>query len=75
MSSDQLHVDIATRIQAQSLSEAGCADVVVVAADGGDVNTLTDYLTHHPDHVHKPCITLLGLSPCISVECAIYLVM
>jgi ankyrin repeat protein len=48
----QLHVDVTVRIQTLSLSEAGCADVVVVAAAGGDLRTLTSYLSKHPDHVN-----------------------
>lgn len=51
----QLHVDVTSRIQALSLVEADCADVVVVAAAGGDLRTLMDYLKKHPDHVRPPC--------------------
>ena len=47
----QLHVDLTVRIQALSLAEAECSDVVVVAAAGGDLNTLTKYLRQHPEHV------------------------
>lgn len=50
----QLHVDVTCRIQALSLVEADCADVVVVAAAGGDLRTLMDYLKKHPDHVRPP---------------------
>ena len=47
----ELHVDLAVRIQTLSLSEAGCPDLVVVAAAGGDLDTLTKYLRYHPEHV------------------------
>lgn len=47
----QLHVDMAVRIQTKGLCEAACPDVVVMAAEGGDLETLTQYLSHHPEHV------------------------
>lgn len=50
----QLHVDVTTRIHALSLVEADCADAVVIAAAGGDLGTLINYLKKHPDQV-RPC--------------------
>ena len=47
----ELHVDLIVRIQTLSLSDAGCSDLVVVAAAGGDLDTLTKYLRYHPEHV------------------------
>ena len=55
----QLHVGIAVRIQTLSLSDASCPDVVVVAASGGDMDTLTKYLRHHPEHVSSLLICSL----------------
>ena len=44
-------MDITVRVQTLSMSEAACADVVVVAAAGGDLDTLVKYLKYHPEHV------------------------
>ena len=55
-----LQVDVTVRIQTLSLSEAGCADVVVVAAAGGDLRTLTSYLSQHPDHVRLTSVRILA---------------
>ena len=46
-------MDITVRIQCLSLTDASCADVVVVAAAGGDLKTLTSYLQEHPEHVRQ----------------------
>lgn len=51
VSAGQLHVELTVRIQCLSLSEADCADVVVIAAAGGDINTLSSYLQKHPEQV------------------------
>ena len=49
----QLHADLTVRIQTLSLAEASCSDVVVTAAAGGDLHTLTKYLQQHPSHVRQ----------------------
>ena len=42
---------MSVRVQCVSLAEASCVDVVVVAAAGGDLDTLTRYLQYHPEYV------------------------
>ena len=44
-------MDITVRIQTLSMADAGCPDVVVEAAAGGDLDTLSKYLSHYPEHV------------------------
>ena len=60
----ELHVDLAARVQSLSLSEASCADVVVIAAAGGDLNTLTSYLKQHPEHVRLEIYMYMYIVAC-----------
>ena len=66
-------MDVTVRIQTLSLSEAGCADVVVVAAAGGDLRTLTSYLSKHPDHVRLTVhVTVVYTGHYNTCDCAVY---
>ena len=75
MCAGQLHVDVTVRIQTLSLSEAGCADVVVVAAAGGDLRTLTSYLSKHPDHVRLTVHVTVLYKGHVQCSCAVYMYM
>ena len=56
----ELFPDLVVRVETEALADAGCSDVVMTAAAGGDIDTLSSFLKQNPSQVSDLSLSLIS---------------